>query len=443
MSLTFPSERSNINFSDKVIDASDFYSEAIYQRELRTIFRHSWLFVGHESMMPNRGDFITTYMADDAVIVCRDKNNKIQVLLNKCRHRGNKVCLFDKGNSEIFQCSYHGWNYDCSGALKGVPLSEEVYGNDFRRSDLGLISAQVSTYKGLIFANWDAEAPALEQYLGKDLLWYLDNFLLDADSQGLQVLPGLHRYLMPVNWKLLAENFGGDQYHFSATHGSLIAATKAGGTERINFSIDRGTHFSVVANGTAPHGVLQLAIGENFYQDDLAQAKSIGEDAVTWVMERYQRQQKLLCDIDVKPYSFRVANIFPNFSLIGVGTAFYGRGFILWQPRGPQETEVWEWCLVEKSAPQLVKERMAFVLGQRQSAAGLVAPDDHENFERISDSLNTNRAKEVRFIYQLGTDAEKLGSVVPQLPGNVQPQISESYQRAFYKHWSQVIVADL
>lgn len=422
-----------------LVDSSAFYDEAVYQRELNVIFRRTWLFVGHESMIPNPGDFITTYMADDAVIVCRDKESNVRVLLNKCRHRGNKVCQFDKGNANIFRCSYHGWSYNTDGQLRHVPLGESAYGALFDKDNMSLVSPRVATHKGLIFACWDPASPSLSDYLGESLLWYLDNFLLDSDPQGLQVVPGLHRYLIPANWKLLAENFGGDQYHFGATHGSVTALANGKRLSRINFSIDEGTHYSVVAAGEAPHGLLQLAVGDNFYQDDLAQADTLGPEAVEWLRERYRRQSARLARNAVQPYSFHAANIFPNFSMIGLGTAFYGRGFVLWQPRGPRLTEVWEWCLVEKSAPPSVKERMVFVLSQRQSAAGLVAPDDHENFERLTDALDTGVAREVMFDYSLGQDVEPAESLIAELPGNVRPQISESYQREFYRHWLRAI----
>ncbi|RDH74281.1 aromatic ring-hydroxylating dioxygenase subunit alpha [Mycolicibacterium moriokaense] len=430
---------SSITGSAGLVDSSAFYDEAVYQRELEVIFKRSWLFVGHESMIPRPGDFRTTYMGDDAVIVCRDKESGVRVLLNKCRHRGNKVCQFDKGNANIFRCSYHGWSYDTAGQLRGVPLAESAYGPQFDKSSMGLVSPRVATYKGLIFACWDHSAPPLTEYLGEGLLWYLDNFLLDSDPNGLQVVPGLHRYLMPVNWKLLAENFGGDQYHFAATHGSVAALSKAGRTARIDFSIDEGQHYSVVLDGGAPHGLLQLAVGKNFYQDDLAQAETLGAEAVHWLTERQRLQDERLAAYSVQPYSFHVANIFPNFSMIGMGTAFYGRGFIMWQPRGPRLTEVWEWCLVESSAPRSVKERMVFVLSQRQSAAGLVTPDDHENFERLSDALETGIAREVPFNYSLGEDVEPVESLIAELPGNVRPQVSETYQREFYRHWHRTM----
>ena len=97
-------------------------------------------------------------------------------------------------------------------------------------------------------------------------------------------------------------------------------------------------------------------------------------------------------------------------------------------------TEVWQWCFVERSAPDSVKERMAFTLTQRQAAAGMVAPDDHENFERTSDNLRGWEARTVPFHYGMGKNSGST-SVLPELPGRVLPQISESYQRSFYRHW--------
>ena len=94
-----------------------------------------------------------------------------------------------------------------------------------------------------------------------------------------------------------------------------------------------------------------------------------------------------------------------------------------------------------KSAPRTVKERMVFVLSQRQSAAGLVTPDDHENFERLSDALDTGVAREVPFNYSLGEDVEPVDSLITELPGNVRPQISETYQREFYRHWQRAMTA--
>ena len=108
------------------------------------------------------------------------------------------------------------WTYGLGGELAAVPLLDKVYDNDFPRAALGLVAApRVTSYHGMVFASWAATGASLEEYLGADLRWYLDTFAFD-DPDGLEVLPGRHRYVIPANWKLLAENFGGDMYHFGA-----------------------------------------------------------------------------------------------------------------------------------------------------------------------------------------------------------------------------------
>ena len=69
-----------------------FCNQDIYDQEMEQIFARSWLFVGHESQIPRPGDFVLSRMGEEAVIVTRDRQNRVHVLLNSCRHRGNMVC---------------------------------------------------------------------------------------------------------------------------------------------------------------------------------------------------------------------------------------------------------------------------------------------------------------------------------------------------------------
>ena len=91
-----------------LIDRRIFADLEIYDLELERIFARCWLFVGHESQLPNPGDFITTYMGEDPIIVNRDGDGKLGAFINMCRHRGNRVCRADRGNATYFTCSYHG-----------------------------------------------------------------------------------------------------------------------------------------------------------------------------------------------------------------------------------------------------------------------------------------------------------------------------------------------
>jgi phenylpropionate dioxygenase-like ring-hydroxylating dioxygenase large terminal subunit len=437
------------NTSNKV--RPDAFSPERYQLELDRVFRRSWLFVGRHSLIPNNSDYFASYMAEDPVIVQRDRSGKVRVFLNRCRHRGNLLCVHDRGNARAFTCSYHGWCFT-DGELTGVPQVKGAYRGELDRSNLGLVEAKVQVYGGLIFACWDNDVMPLNDYLG-DARWWLDHFLLREDLGGLEVVPGQQRYIVPTNWKLPAENFGGDYYHFASTHSSVLGALAKTDDKRIaatgaTATKDKLSHyFCIAANhgkGVA-HGFYEVSSGHAPLAQDLAIANRLGQEAIDWVHERERILNERLKEFHRRPYSFHVANIFPNFALIGVGSAFYGKGLILHHPRSATKTEAWVWCAVEKNAPDVVKKHQRFVLTQRQSAAGMVAPDDHENFQRISETLASGIARKVPFHYDMaiGHDDEdprpdewRDGAA---WPGKLGPQISEVVQRDFYRHWENMM----
>src|ERR1700730_7640867 len=84
-----------------------FIEPEIYRLELDRIFARCWLFLCHETQIPRPGDFFTTYMAEDPVLVVRDSSGRVGAFLNSCRHRGNRLCRADTGNTATFTCAYH------------------------------------------------------------------------------------------------------------------------------------------------------------------------------------------------------------------------------------------------------------------------------------------------------------------------------------------------
>lgn len=435
--------------------SNEVFSPEMHRREMERIFGRCWLFLGHDSIIPEVHDYFTTYMGDAGVIVQRDAKGKIRVFLNKCRHRGVEVCLFDTGNARTFTCSYHGWSYS-DGNLVTMPYVKEAYGEGMDRSKWGLVEVpRVAQLGGLIFATWDPDAVSLDDYLG-DAKWWLENFLLHEDMGGLEVIPGPQKYLMPINWKLLAENQAGDGYHFVTSHASIIRVLAQTRDDRVVTS--PGHHereagaesYCVAANcGTgAPHGFVEVKCGDAYYRHDVKQAEGLGKEAVAWLAERQRRIEERIKRYKTKPYSFHAANIFPNFSMIGAGTALYAKGFMHLHPTSFNETEVWMWCAVEKSAPDVVKERQKFVLAHRQSAAGMIAPDDHENFQRITDNLRAAFARRYDFHYAMALDHEFDDPRPPAQregepwPGRLVPIYSEVAQRDFYRYWVELMEGD-
>ena len=117
----------------------------IYDQEQRKIFEHCWLYLGHESQLPRPGNFFTSYMGENPVLVTRIHDGSLRGFLNSCPHRGMRVCRADTGSANSFTCAYHGWTFNNEGKLIGVPMDRELYQGGLDRQSWGLHSvAQVT-----------------------------------------------------------------------------------------------------------------------------------------------------------------------------------------------------------------------------------------------------------------------------------------------------------
>lgn len=317
---------------------------AVFQAELKHIWYRTWLLVGHESEIPEPGDFKTTYLGRKPVILCRGEDNQIRVFLNTCRHRGVMVCRERHGNAKTFTCMYHAWSYGLDGTLLALP-SEEAFGPDFSKEDFRLFEVpRVASYRGIVFASLNADVPPLEQHLG-NCLPYIDLAL--GANEGAEVI-GIHEYEYRGNWKLHGENTI-DGYHPAYLHRFFRNA----GMWTEGEAKDLG-------NG---HGMLLW----NTVQATGKAAKLFGVDASEASLD-----------------TSRVMVIYPNAVLVHIQDLINLRMVI---PIAHDRTKVFATALGLMGEPAETRTRRAIQLSAAQGPAGLAGADDIEVFEAAQEGF--------------------------------------------------------
>jgi len=111
--------------------------------------------VGHESEVAHPNDYVRKKLGPQDVIMTRDWDGQVHLLLNRCAHRGNQVCEDERGNSGSFRCPYHGWTYRNTGELLGYPFNRGYGGKGTleRRLALGRVP-RVDSYQGFVFGSF-------------------------------------------------------------------------------------------------------------------------------------------------------------------------------------------------------------------------------------------------------------------------------------------------
>lgn len=157
----------------------------IFAEEMRRIYGRAWVFIGHESEIPNPGDFKTDEIAGQPVIMVRHTDGQIRVLFNRCLHRGAVVCELATGNTPQFRCPYHAWTYKTNGELALVP-NRELFGPDFDLAQWGLIPVpRVDSYGGFVFVSLSPNGISLSEHLGR-AMHYIDVFLARSPTGRIQ-----------------------------------------------------------------------------------------------------------------------------------------------------------------------------------------------------------------------------------------------------------------
>jgi phenylpropionate dioxygenase-like ring-hydroxylating dioxygenase large terminal subunit len=422
-----------------MIPAHIYNDNELFALERKQLFSRAWMFVAHESEIPQDGDYVVRRVLDDSFIIARDSNGQVRAMFNMCLHRGMQVCRAEMGNASNFRCPYHGWSYRNDGRLTGLPFHRDAYGGDegFAKSSQSLLPApKLASYNGLIFISMDAGVEPLEEYLG-DFRFYLD-FYTKQSAQGLQ-LRGPQRWRIKANWKIGAENFAGDMYHTPHTHASIvdIGLFREPAAQKRK---DGATYWAHRGGGTTyklPPGGFDERMRYVGYPDEM-----IGRIKEVWT----PRQQRMVAD---DGFMISAATCFPNLSFVHNWPKLPGSEQVLpfisirqWQPISEHETEVSSWFAVDSAAPDDFKRNSYQAYLMCFGSTGMFEQDDVENWVSLTTTAGGSMARRLLLNSRMGLlpddrpVVEALGPESFHGPGRAQVGYNEHNQRALLKLWA-------
>lgn len=200
----------------------------LFELEMERIWGRAWIYVGHDSQVPAAGDFYSTVIGREPVIMIRGSDERVRVLPNRCAHKGTKLVSAVQGRcvAGTLRCPYHGWTYRLDGTLRSVPLKSGYEGTAFAQSaaSKGLPEITSVNYRGFVFARLSQQGVDFRDYFG-DSLTSIDN-MVDRSPEGrLEVAGGVLRYLHDCNWKMYVENLN-DAMHPMVAHESSAGTAK-------------------------------------------------------------------------------------------------------------------------------------------------------------------------------------------------------------------------
>ncbi|MEU5031916.1 aromatic ring-hydroxylating oxygenase subunit alpha [Streptomyces milbemycinicus] len=355
--------------SDRV--AGTLYTDpALFEREMDRIFHRTWVWVAHESEIAKAGDFKTAWVGRRPVIVTRDRRGGINVLLNRCRHRGASVCETPKGNGNGFTCPYHAWSYALDGTLRGIPYPEG-YEDVVEKKDLPLQRLKVGTYAGMVFASFDHDIEPLEDFLGGARLW-IDRFMKQGAGYPIKV-QGEHKFRFQGNWKIQLENTT-DWYHFPIVHRSWMSSVDAETASMLSIMTDETAVTHALGNGhsvsvsVAGHVDLDVDDGTEKLQDRFAHiVEELSKDLPP------ERVRRIVRSLHGAGFNL---NLFPN---VAMSMSF----FRVLRPISVAETEIRHVALGLDGGPEIVNRERLRIHEHFQGPFGFGSPDDAEAWNRV------------------------------------------------------------
>ncbi len=301
------------------VHRSLYTDPAIFDLEMRRIFGGTWVYLAHESQVPQPDSFFRTRLGRRPIIVTRDRDGRLHGLYNRCTHRGATICRQTSGTAKQFQCPYHGWTFRNTGALTGVPWPDGYAGSlQDGRFDLARIP-RLESYRGFIFGTLNMAAPPLRDHLGP-VRQPIDEWLDRHPGAALEVREA-NRLKFRGNWKLAYDN-AADGYHVIFSHRSLLMMEN-----RFAAEDQKGMSFYKQRPDSGPVRVHAYPNGHHFKDKRMAIDRRPGGlwriEGLHPGMEHYERLLRDRFGADADRYLDLACsepvniNVFPNLLILG------------------------------------------------------------------------------------------------------------------------------
>lgn len=403
--------------SDRV-RTSMYRDSDIFEAEMDKIFGKTWVWVGHESEVPDKGSFKRSWVGLQPVIIARDRKKALHVMVNRCRHRSATVCEIHKGKTSSFQCPYHGWGYALDGSLRALPYTEG-YSEDFDKSEFGMKKLKVDVYNGMIFASFNEDVEPLSDFLGNAKVW-IDLFMKQGGGYPVK-MAGEHQFSFPGNWKIQLENTT-DAYHFPVVHKPFLQSLDSEQEEQFDFLAGDG-YVEDLGNG---HSVMVMMPELIDLEADLERPIPARFEELAETLRKTHDENQVRRIIRAVGGTGFNLNLFPN--------AACSMSFLrILQPVGPMETNIRHISIIMDGGPEVANQMRLRLHEHFQGPMGFGSPDDAEVWERVQ--RGSAGGPDLDIMVNRGKGLEKPSE--NDLPvGDVS---AETGMRAAYQQWKTMM----
>ncbi len=346
------------------VDRRVYNDPAILEAEYRSIFEGGWLFLCHESFVPNPGDFYATYMGRQPVFVLRKTDGSLACYLNACGHRGAMLVNRRVGNAATFDCPYHGFCFDREGRCISARNQKAGWPQGFDLATFNLTPiARLDSYRGFVFGSLAPDVVALKEHLGPATA-LIDIFVAPAPDP-LEVVSGFCVYTSNCNWKIMHEN-GPDAYHAPVVHRNFAdtvafreARSGAGGVQRTDRSRLTGRIQSASYDLGNGHTAFWHERGDPeafpIYGMKNALAQRFDAGKLKWILGRGRHM-----------------TIFPNLLINDLASTHLRT----YRPLAVDKMETTIWCLAPAGEPSQMRSARLRKFEDFFLPSGMATPDD-------------------------------------------------------------------